>query len=208
MQQHGIRSAHGIAPANGQAVFLSFVHVMEALRKTVRSCVIILEQGDITRQGTDAIVNAANSTLLGGGGVDGAIHRAGGPRILEACRAITSRQGGCPPGEAVITEGGMLQARHVIHTVGPVWRGGANGEDGVLQRAYQNSLRLAMDHALQSIAFPSISTGAYGFPIELAARIAVTTISRFLEENARPHEVRIIVYSGHDFDVYRRHFSP
>lgn len=181
---------------------------MKTLCKTVGYCVIILEQGDITRQETDAIVNAANSTLLGGGGVDGAIHRAGGPRILEACREITSRRGNCPPGEAIITEGGMLQARHVIHAVGPVWRGGADGEDDVLRRAYQNSLRLAVDHALCSIAFPSISTGAYGFPIERAARIAVGTISRFLEENARPHEVRIIAYSGHDYDVYRRHLSP
>jgi O-acetyl-ADP-ribose deacetylase (regulator of RNase III) len=182
--------------------------MMEKLCKTVGPCVITLEQGDITRQKTDAIVNAANSTLLGGGGVDGAIHRAGGPRILEACRKITARQGGCPPGEAVITEGGMLQARHVIHAVGPMWRGGAEGEDDVLRRAYQNSLRLAIEHALHSVAFPSISTGAYGFPIERAARIAVTTIARFLEENARPLEVRIIAYGRHDFDVYRRHFSP
>lgn len=125
--------------------------------------------GDITRQHVDAIVNAANSSLLGGGGVDGAIHRVAGPELLEACRKI----GGCPPGEARITPGFRLPARYVIHTVGPIWRGGEHGEDGILASCYRNSLVLAGKDNLRSIAFPSISTGAYGFPVGRAARIAV-----------------------------------
>src|SRR5947209_4777489 len=130
---------------------------------------LTLDTGDITEQRVDAIVNAANSTLLGGGGVDGAIHRRGGPDILEACKQIVARQGGCPTGEAVITPGGRLPAHFVIHTVGPVWSGGRRGEDDLLAAAYRNSLRLAAEHGLGTIAFPSISTGAYRFPIERAA---------------------------------------
>ncbi|HHY47951.1 MAG TPA: O-acetyl-ADP-ribose deacetylase, partial [Firmicutes bacterium] len=129
-----------------------------------------LIQGDITQQETDAIVNAANSGLLGGGGVDGAIHRAGGPEILEQCKRIRAEKGLCPTGEAVITTGGRLKARFVIHAVGPIWQGGNHDEDRLLASAYQNSLKLAVQHGIKSISFPSISTGAYRFPIDRAAR--------------------------------------
>jgi O-acetyl-ADP-ribose deacetylase (regulator of RNase III) len=132
-------------------------------------------QGDITTLKVDAIVNAANSSLLGGGGVDGAIHRAAGPGLLEECRRI----GGCPTGEARITAGYRLPARHVIHTVGPVWKGGDAGEDELLASAYRNSLALALQHGLRSVAFPAISTGIYGFPAERAAEIAVRTIGAY-----------------------------
>jgi O-acetyl-ADP-ribose deacetylase (regulator of RNase III) len=133
-------------------------------------------KGDITKMEVDAIVNAANTSLLGGGGVDGAIHRAGGPAILDECRKIVARQGGCKVGEAVITTGGNLSARHVIHTVGPVWNGGKKKEAELLASAYRNSLQLAVEHSLRTIAFPNISTGVYRFPKPLAAEIALSTV--------------------------------
>jgi O-acetyl-ADP-ribose deacetylase (regulator of RNase III) len=165
---------------------------------------LALLRGDITEQATDAIVNAANARLLGGGGVDGAIHRRGGPAILEACRAIRARQGGCPTGEAVITPAGLLPARHVIHAVGPVWAGGGRDEDGLLASAYRASLRLAARHGLRSLAFPSISTGAYGFPIERAAGIALATVRDALAGPDHPvEEVRFVLFSEADLGVYR-----
>jgi O-acetyl-ADP-ribose deacetylase (regulator of RNase III) len=156
-------------------------------------------QGDLTRQKVDAIVNAANSSLLGGGGVDGAIHRAGGPQILEECHAIRARQGGCPTGQAVITGAGNLPCRYVIHTVGPVWRGGQNGESEQLTSCYRESLRLAQQHSLRSIAFPCISTGIYGFPAELAAPIAVATARVFELEF---EEIRFVVFLDSDARLY------
>jgi len=173
---------------------------------TIGPCRLLLVRGDITLQDADAIVNAANSSLLGGGGVDGAIHRAGGPAILEECRALRAQQGSCPTGGAVLTSGGRLKARHVIHAVGPVWHGGGGGEERLLADAYRNSLSLALEHDVRSIAFPSISTGAYGFPIERASRIAFSTVSEFVRDHGRPQEVRFVVFSNSDYDMYARLF--
>lgn len=170
----------------------------------VNKTIITLVRGDITRQDTEAVVNAANSTLLGGGGVDGAIHRAGGPQILEECKRIRAARGGCPTGEAVITTGGNLESRYVIHTVGPIWSGGNSGEDQLLASAYRNSLRLAAENGIKSVAFPSISTGAYGFPTERAARVAADTVKKLLEEKNSPEEVRFVLFSQKDFDIYCR----
>lgn len=166
----------------------------------IDSCTISLVRGDITLEETDAIVNAANSRLAGGGGVDGAIHRAGGPTIMEECRKI----GGCPTGSAVITTGGNLKARHVIHAVGPIYRGGNSGESELLASAYRKSLEIAKDKGLKSIAFPSISTGAYGYPIEEAARIALNTVAEFLREHGAPSHVRFVLFSERDLEVYKR----
>ena len=151
-------------------------------------------QGDITKVAADAIVNAANSSLMGGGGVDGAIHRAGGPAILEDCRKIVARQGGCATGEAVITTAGKLSAKHVIHTVGPVWNGGHKKEAEKLAACYRNSLQLAADNQLNTIAFPNISTGIYRFPKDEAARIAVNTIRDFLAEHEGVREVMLVCF--------------
>lgn len=166
---------------------------------------ICLVVGDITRESTDAIVNAANPTLLGGGGVDGAIHRAGGPEILAECREIRRRQGGCPTGEAVITTAGRLAARYVIHTVGPVWRGGESGEPRLLASCYRNCLRIAAERSLRSIAFPSISTGAYGYPVELAAPVALGEAASFLAGGARlPDCIRFVLFDAGTYAVYER----
>lgn len=164
---------------------------------------VVLVHGDITRQDTGAIVNAANSSLLGGGGVDGAIHRAGGPQILEECKQIRARRGGCPTGEAVITTGGNLKAGFVIHTVGPIWSGGGNREEELLSNAYRNSLRLAAEKGIRSVAFPSISTGAYGYPTAQAARVAARTVKEFLEREGGLEEVRFVLFSERDFNIYR-----
>jgi O-acetyl-ADP-ribose deacetylase (regulator of RNase III) len=163
-----------------------------------------LAMGDITEERTDAIVNAANSSLLGGGGVDGAIHRAGGPAILEECRAIRSRQGECPAGQAVVTCGGRLAARFVIHTVGPVWRGGDRGEKALLATCYRNSLRLAAEMGLSSVAFPSISTGIYGYPVKEAAPAALAAVAEFMKEEDRaPALVRFVLFDEKTFRAYR-----
>jgi len=164
---------------------------------------IILLRGDITQQDAEAVVNAANSSLRGGGGVDGAIHRAGGVAILEECEQIVAKQGRCPTGQAVITTGGNLKAKFVIHTVGPIWRGGDHNEDQLLADAYRNSLALAREHNIKTIAFPSISTGAYRFPIDRAAHIALNTVDNFLTENPGLHEVRFVLFSEQDLVAYK-----
>ena len=152
-------------------------------------------RGDITRQTVDAVVNAANSTLLGGGGVDGAIHRAGGPVILAECQRVVAAQGRLPAGRAVITTGGNLPARHVIHTVGPVWRGGAHGEAATLASAYTESLALALTRGLATLAFPSISTGAYGYPVAAAARVALNAVETFLDgPSGALREIRFVLF--------------
>ena len=163
---------------------------------------ITFVRGDITEQETDAIVNAANSTLMGGGGVDGAIHRAGGPAILEECKKIVAETGQCPTGHAVITTGGNLKAGHVIHTVGPVWRGGANREPELLASAYRNSLTRAAEHGLKTISFPSISTGAYGYPVAEAAKVALRSIADYVR-NQPFDEVRFVLFSKSDFETYK-----
>ncbi|QOR75416.1 MAG: O-acetyl-ADP-ribose deacetylase [Thermoflavifilum sp.] len=160
-------------------------------------------QGDITRLQVDAIVNAANSSLLGGGGVDGAIHRAAGPELLEACKKI----GGCPTGEARITPGFRLPARYVIHTVGPVWHGGKHGEATLLASCYQNSLQLAADHGLRQIAFPAISTGAYGYPFDEASRVAIRTVQAWLQAHDRIEEVYFVLFSPHQYQRFQQLFQ-
>jgi len=160
-------------------------------------------QGDITQLKVDAIVNAANQSLLGGGGVDGAIHRAAGPQLLEECRTL----GGCPTGEAKITAGYNLPARHVIHTVGPVWNGGGHNENNLLASCYRNSLQLAVNYKLRSIAFPSISTGVYGFPIERASRIALRVILDFITTEESSPRVVMTCFSEQDLEAYRQAYQ-
>jgi O-acetyl-ADP-ribose deacetylase len=170
---------------------------------------VLIKVGDITKEDVDAIVNAANSTLMGGGGVDGAIHRAGGPEILAACKAIrrTRHPDGLPIGQAVITPGGKLPTKYVIHTVGPVYgRGGADKAD-LLAGCYFNSLRLAVEHELKSIAFPAISTGVYGYPLAEAAAVSSRTIEQFLLAHKMIEEVRLVFFAASDADVFLKHHS-
>jgi len=166
------------------------------MEKTVGTTRLVVTVGNLVEQQVDAIVNAANSSLMGGGGVDGAIHRAGGPRILEECKRIAARIGPLETGKAVITTGGALPARHVIHTVGPIWRGGNLGEEILLADAYRNSLLLAEEQGLKTLAFPAISAGAYGYPLEEAARIALETIAGHLGKGSPLQEVRVVVYGA------------
>lgn len=166
---------------------------------------VVMVEGDITRQAVDAIVNAANSSLLGGGGVDGAIHRAAGPELLAECRML----GGCPTGEAKITQGYRLPARWVIHTVGPIWHGGEQGEDALLASCYRKSLELAEAHGARTIAFPSISTGAYGFPLERAARVAVGAIGRYLSEKgdgqvSALEKIYLVCFGRESFEIHQQ----
>ena len=164
---------------------------------------ITIIKGDITKSVTDAIVNAANSSLLGGGGVDGAIHRAGGPAILEACRNIIAKQGGCKTGEAVITPAGNLPCRFVIHTVGPIWSGGNKNEANLLQDCYTNSLDLAVKNNCRTITFPNVSTGVYGFPKEWAANLSVDAINYFLDNNGEIDEVVLCCYDEENYNLLK-----
>lgn len=161
-------------------------------------------QGDITRITVDALVNAANTSLMGGGGVDGAIHRAGGPAILDDCRKIVARQGGCPTGSAVITTAGRLPAKFVIHTVGPVWRGGQNGEEALLQQCYIQSLQLAADNGCRSIAFPNISTGIYGYPKAPAAKVAVRSVTQFIETSSPLERIVFVCFDADNYQLIQQ----
>jgi O-acetyl-ADP-ribose deacetylase (regulator of RNase III) len=170
---------------------------------TINKSKLSLVQGDITQQETDAIVNAANTRLAGGAGVDGAIHAAGGPSIMAECRKI----GGCPIGQAVITDGGNLKARYVIHTVGPVYQGGTSGEAALLKSAYLESLKLATARGLKSVAFPAISTGVYAYPVGEAARIALKTVMDYLASQSSMELVRFVLFSQKMYDVFSQELT-
>lgn len=163
------------------------------------SCIIEIVKGDITKLKVDAVVNAANTNLLGGGGVDGAIHRAAGSKLLEECRTLD----GCKTSEAKITNGFNLPAKYIIHTVGPIWNGGKHNEDELLASCYHNSLRLAVKNGIKSIAFPAISTGVYGFPLERATKIAITEVKNFLSENEFIEKVIFICFDEKTFNCYQ-----
>ena len=165
-------------------------------------CRIEIAQGDVTQQSVDAIVNAANSQLAGGGGVDGAIHQAGGPSLMEQTRRQYPQ--GCPTGDAVVTDAGRLDAKHVFHAVGPVWRGGNQGEPELLASVYRRSLELAVEHECRSIAFPAISTGVYGYPIDLAAETSLATVRDFLVEQQQPELVRIVLFGPGAYGAFSR----
>jgi len=169
---------------------------------TVNKTKLSLTIGDITKQKTDAIVNAANSSLMGGGGVDGAIHRAGGPKILEECMKIREKQDGCDTGEAVITTGGNLPAKYVIHTVGPIWGGGNRKEPELLANCYKNSLKLAIENGIKTISFPSISTGAYGYPIDQASDVALKAVIDFMKKDDSLEEVVFVLFNDMIYKSY------
>ena len=173
------------------------------MKKTINKTKLSLIQGDITEQETDAIVNAANSSLMGGGGVDGAIHRAGGPAILEACKKIRDEQGRLPTGQAVITTGGNLPARYVIHTVGPVWYGGVKDERELLESAYRESLKLAVENGCKTVSFPSISTGVYRFPIKGASQVALQAVIDFIKQDESLTEVVFVLFDAETYQTYR-----
>jgi O-acetyl-ADP-ribose deacetylase (regulator of RNase III) len=164
----------------------------------INNSILSLVEGDITKEETDAIVNAANSRLAGGGGVDGAIHQAGGPSIMQECRKI----GGCPTGQAVITTAGNLKAKYVIHTVGPVYQDGTKGEATLLERAHLQSLKLVSSKKLKSVAFPAISTGVYGYPVSEAAHIALTTVIDYLKEHADIGLVRFVLFGSKTYEIF------
>jgi O-acetyl-ADP-ribose deacetylase (regulator of RNase III) len=172
--------------------------------KKIHGTELRLTLGDITKQEVDAIVNAANSGLLGGGGVDGAIHRAAGPQLLAECKQILAATGRCPPGQAVITGGGNLPARYVIHTVGPIWHGGKRDEADILASAYTESLMLAESRGAKTVAFPSISTGAYSYPVADAASVAIGAVADYLGNGSKLSEVRFVLFDEHTFDAYQR----
>jgi len=171
---------------------------------SVKYKIIELIKGDITKLKIDAIVNAANNGLFGGGGVDGAIHRAGGKEIDDQCKVIRERQGGCKTGEAVITTGGDLEAKYVIHTVGPVWNGEKSGAEEFLSNCYKNSLNLAVEKNIETIAFPCISTGIYGFPKDLAAEIAISSIIEFLKGNTSIKKIIMVCFENESFKIYKK----
>lgn len=172
------------------------------IKVIIKQAELSILRGDITRQSTNAIVNAANSGLMGGGGVDGAIHRAGGPAILEECKQIVSGRGSLPAGKSVITTAGNMKAGYVVHTVGPVWRGGNWGEAELLASTYRESLKLADDHNLVSISFPSISTGAYGYPVGEAARVALKAVIAFLSEVTSIKKIAFVLFDSRTFEAY------
>ncbi|MHB1418394.1 MAG: O-acetyl-ADP-ribose deacetylase [Bacillota bacterium] len=174
------------------------------ISKTAFNGRIEVVQGDITNIEVDAVVNAANNSLLGGGGVDGAIHRKGGEAILKECLQIRNRQGGCETGKAVITTAGKLPAKYVIHTVGPVWNGGQGGEEEKLRNCYINSLIMARENGIKTIAFPNISTGVYKFPKELAAKIALDEVTIFIQKNEEIQKVLFICFDRENLDIYTR----
>ena len=194
---HTIQTDHILAILNRSAEIRS--HMGTEVLATDWSQRVEVVQGDITRQNVDAIVNAANESLLGGGGVDGAIHRAAGPQLLEECRKLS----GCQTGQAKITKGYNLLAQWVIHTVGPIWHGGQHHEDELLAKCYRSSLALAVQHSVRTITFPAISTGVYAFPLERATQIAVTEVKNFLTQNASIEQVRFVCFGEAAYQCYR-----
>jgi len=175
----------------------------QAIEATINQAKLRIIQGDITKQSTDAIVNAANPSLMGGGGVDGAIHQAGGPAILDECKQIVAKQGRLPTGKAVMTTGGNLKAKYVIHTVGPIWHGGNKGEPELLASAYHESLKLAAKNNLNSISFPSISTGAYGYPVNQASKVAIDAVTTFLSQSTTSlKEVVFVLFDAQTLGAY------
>jgi O-acetyl-ADP-ribose deacetylase (regulator of RNase III) len=177
---------------------------MIMIERKVNQSRIVLVEGDITKEKVDAIVNAANPSLMGGGGVDGAIHKAGGPAILEECKKIRERQGKLPTGQAVATTAGRLNAKYVIHTVGPVWQGGSSNEAQLLRSAYKESLKVAVEKGCRSVAFPSISTGVYGYPMELAAKEALSEVMNFLEGETKIEEIRFVLFGEEAYSTYAK----